>query len=126
MVYAIIRSGGKQQRVSAGDRIDVEKITAEVGDHLELDQVLAVGEGSDLRVGTPLVSGAKVVCEVVSQDRARKILVGKYHKRKRYYRKNGHRQSFTRLRIESIVAEGIEVPAPAVEASEPAISAAYE
>ncbi len=126
MVYAIIRSGGKQQRVSVGDRIDVEKIAAEVGEHLELDQVLAVGEGSDWRVGTPLVDGAKVVCEVVRQDRAPKILVGKYHKRKRYYRKNGHRQSFTRLKIDSILADGIEVPAPAVETAEPTAPAAGE
>jgi large subunit ribosomal protein L21 len=115
MVYAIIRSGGKQQRVSVGDRIDVEKLAVEVGERLEIDQVLAVGEGSDLRVGTPLVSGAKVVCEVVRQDRSRKILIGKYHKRKRYYRKNGHRQSFTRLKIDSIFAEGIAVTAPAAE-----------
>ncbi len=120
MVYAIIRSGGKQQRVSVGDRIDVEKLAVEVGERLEIDQVLAVGEGSDLRVGTPLVSGAKVVCEVVRQDRARKVLVGKYHKRKRYYRCNGHRQSFTRLKIDSIFAEGIAVTAPVVEESVPA------
>lgn len=120
MVYAIIRSGGKQQRVSVGDRIDVEKIAAEVGTTLELDQVLAVGEGSDLRIGSPLVSGAKVVCEVIRQDRARKIMVGKYHKRKRYYRRNGHRQSFTRLKIDSIFAEGIAVTAPVAEATEAA------
>jgi large subunit ribosomal protein L21 len=115
MVYAIIRSGGKQQRVSVGDRIDVEKLAIEVGERLEIDQVLAVGGGSHLRVGTPLVSGAKVVCEVVRQDRSRKILIGKYHKRKRYYRKNGHRQSFTRLKIDSIFAEGIAVTAPVAD-----------
>jgi len=91
-----------------------------------------VGEGSDLRVGAPLVSGAKVVCEVVRQDRARKILVGKYHRRKRYYRKNGHRQSFTRLRIDSILAEGISAAAPqaevepSMESAEPMVSTTPE
>jgi large subunit ribosomal protein L21 len=111
MVYAIIRSGGKQQRVTVGDRIDVEKIPREVGERLAINEVLAVGEGAELQVGTPLVAGAQVVCEVVRQDRARKILIGKYHKRKRYYRKNGHRQSFTRLRVDSIFAEGISLTA---------------
>lgn len=107
MVYAIIRTGGKQQRVSVGDRIDVEKLPAEVGEQIELDQVLALGEGADLHIGAPIVDGAKVVCEVVRQDRARKILVGKYHRRKGYYRKNGHRQSFTRLRVDLIEGAGI-------------------
>jgi large subunit ribosomal protein L21 len=108
MVYAVIQSGGKQHRVSVGDRIDVEKLSAEVGQTVEIDQVLAVGAGADLQVGSPLVEGAKVVCEVVRQDRSRKIMVGKYKKRKNYYRRKGHRQSFTRLKVDSIVAEGVK------------------
>lgn len=112
MVYAIIRSGGKQQRVQVGDRLDVERIPGEIGHRLEIDHVLAVGEGSDLQVGAPFVSGAKVICEIILQDRHRKIMVGKYHKRKRYYRRHGHRQSFTRLRIDAIEAAGIQAVAP--------------
>jgi len=108
MVYAIIRSGGKQQRVSVGDRFDVEKLPNEVNDTVEINEVLAVGEGEDLQIGAPYVDGAKVVCEVVRQDRGKKILVGKYKRRKNYYRMNGHRQSFTRLRVDSIEATGIK------------------
>jgi large subunit ribosomal protein L21 len=118
MVYAIIRTGGKQHRVSVGDRVDVEKLPIETGNTVEIDQVLAVGEGENLQVGSPTLAGAKVVCEVVRQDRARKVLVGKYKKRKGYYRKNGHRQSFTRLRVDSILAEGMEKAASAVAAEE--------
>ena len=126
MVYAVIRTGGKQHRVSVGDRIDVEKLPFEVGQTVEIDQVLAVGEGSNLQVGAPLVEGAKVVCEVVRQDRARKVMVGKYHKRKNYYRLNGHRQSFTRLRIDSILAEGIEAPEALEEIEEETLEAVTE
>ena len=107
MVYAVIQTGGKQRRVSVGDWIDVEKLPQEVGQTVEIDRVLAVGSGADLQVGSPLIEGAKVVCEVVRQDRTRKVLIGKYKRRKNYYRKNGHRQSFTRLKIGSIVAAGV-------------------
>ena len=107
MVYAIIRSGGKQQRVSVGDRFDVEKLEKELQETVEISEVLAVGAGENIQVGAPYVEGAKVVCEVVRQDRAKKILIGKYKRRKNYYRLNGHRQSFTRLRVDSIQANGI-------------------
>jgi len=119
MVYAIVRSGGKQHRVSVGDRFDVEKLPFEVKAQVEIEEVLAVGEGEDLQVGTPLVPGAKVVCEVVRQDRAKKVLIGKYKRRKGYYRKNGHRQPFTRLRVDSILADGISITAPLKDAEEP-------
>ena len=112
MVYAIIRSGGKQQRVSVGDRFDVEKLDAELKSTIEIDEVLAVGEAGDIQIGTPTVDGAKVVCEVVRQDRGPKIKVGKYHRRKGYYRLNGHRQPFTRLRVDAIEAQGIKVTEP--------------
>ncbi|MCA9450007.1 MAG: 50S ribosomal protein L21 [Candidatus Omnitrophica bacterium] len=133
MVYAIIRTGGKQQRVSVGDRFDTEKLANDVNDTIELSEVLAVGEGADLQVGTPYLDGAKVVCEVIRQDRGKKILIGKYKRRKNYYRKNGHRQSFTRLRVDAIQADGInetasssstKSEAPAAEA--PAAEAAGE
>ena len=107
MVYAIIRSGGKQQRVSVGDRFDVEKLPNDVDETIEISEVLAVGEGEDIQIGTPYVDGAKVVCGVVRQDRGKKILIGKYKRRKNYYRLNGHRQSFTRLRVDAIQADGI-------------------
>ncbi|NUN94933.1 MAG: 50S ribosomal protein L21 [Candidatus Omnitrophica bacterium] len=120
MVYAIIRTGGKQHRVSVGDRIDVEKLPGEVGETVEIDQVLAVGEGDNLEVGSPVIPDAKVTCEVVLQDRARKVLVGKYRRRKNYYRKNGHRQSFTRVRIDEISGAGIHATDPKVRQPESA------
>ncbi len=123
MVYAIIRSGGKQQRVSVGDRFDVEKLPKEVDETIEISEVLAVGEGEDLQVGAPYVDGAKVVCEVVRQDRGKKILVGKYKRRKNYYRMNGHRQSFTRLRVDSIQANGINEKYSAPKKAKPEVEA---
>lgn len=118
MVYAIIRTGGKQHRVSVGDRIDIEKLPGDIGETVEIDQVLAVGEGDNLQIGNPVVPDAKVTCEVVLQDRARKILVGKYRRRKNYYRKNGHRQSFTRIRIDQISATGIHATDPKARRAE--------
>lgn len=108
MVYAIIRSGGKQQRVSVGDRFEVEKLPYEVDQTVEISEVLAVGEGDDLQIGAPYVEGAKIAATVVRQDRGKKILIGKYKRRKNFYRMNGHRQSFTRLRVDAIQAAGID------------------
>ncbi len=103
MTYAIIKTGGKQYRVSEGDTIRVEKIQGEVGSSIELDEVLMVG-GDDVSVGTPLVSGAKVTAEIVAQDRAKKIIVFKMKRRKNYRRKQGHRQPYTELRITGVSA----------------------
>lgn len=104
MTYAIIKTGGKQYRVSEGDTIRVEKIQGEVGSSVELDEVLMLGGGDDVSVGTPLVSGAKVTAEIVAQDRAKKIIVFKMKRRKNYRRKQGHRQPYTELRITGVSA----------------------
>ena len=101
-MYAVIETGGKQYRVAEGDVIRVEKLPVEVGSDVAFDKVLLVGEGSDVKVGTPVVQGAMVTGRVVEQDRARKIIVFKMKRRKNYRRTQGHRQDFTGVRIEKI------------------------
>jgi large subunit ribosomal protein L21 len=101
-MYAVIQTGGKQYRVNQGDIIKVEKLTADVGSKVDFDQVLLVGEGTDVKVGAPIVDGAKVSGTVVEQDRHRKIVVFKMKRRKGYRRKQGHRQDYTGVRIETI------------------------
>jgi large subunit ribosomal protein L21 len=103
-MYAVVKTGGKQYRVSPGESIDVEKLPYEVGEQVELGEVLLVADGSDCKVGTPLVEGAKVVATVTRQAKGRKIIVYKYRPSKRYRRKRGHRQHYTRLRIDEVVA----------------------
>ena len=103
-MYAVIKTGGKQYRVSAGDSIDVEKLPHEVGEQIELDQVLLVANGNGSKIGQPLVEGAKVKATVTRQAKGRKVIVFKYRPRNRYRRKKGHRQHYTRLRIDEIVA----------------------
>jgi large subunit ribosomal protein L21 len=102
-MYAIIETGGKQYRVSEGDAISVEKLPYQVGDKVELDRVLLVSGAKGLTIGQPVVEGAKVVARVESEGRGRKILVWKYRPKQRYRRRQGHRQAYTRLRIEKIV-----------------------
>ena len=101
-MYAIVKTGGKQFRVEAGDTIYVERVEAAVGDELKLREVLLVGGSEGVRVGTPCVAEAGVVARVVEQGRDGKIRVFKYKKRKHYRRTRGHRQSYTALRIEAI------------------------
>lgn len=103
-MYAVIKTGGKQYRVSPGDSIDVEKLPYEVGEQIELDQVLLVANGSGTKIGRPLVKGAKVKATVTRQAKGRKVIIFKYRPSKRYRRKKGHRQHYTRLRIDEIVA----------------------
>ena len=101
-MYAVIRTGGKQARVTAGDRVRVEKLAGAVGDRIELGEVLMLGgEGSE-RVGTPLVAGARVVGTITAQDRGPKLIGFKMKRRKGYRRKLGHRQSYTEIQIEGI------------------------
>ena len=104
MAYAIIKTGGKQYRVSEGDILDVEKIDVEAGASTTFEDVLSFGEGDNLKLGTPLVSGAKVTAEVVDQRKGDKILAYKYRRRKGYQRTVGHRQKLTRVKITSITA----------------------
>jgi large subunit ribosomal protein L21 len=102
-MYAVIESGGKQYRVSEGDVIDVERLPAQVGDQVELDRVLLVS-GEALQIGKPLVEGARVVTRVEALGQGRKIRVWKYRPKERYRRRQGHRQVYSRLRVEKIVA----------------------
>ena len=101
--YAIIQSGGKQYRVTSGDTIDVERLDAEDGGTVELEQVLMVVEGSKISVGTPTVEGAKVIAEVMGNGKGEKVTVFKYKPKVRYRRMQGHRQMYTRLAIKDIV-----------------------
>lgn len=102
-MYAVIKTGGKQYRVSEGDTIRVEKLTGDVGAEVEFGEVLMLG-GEKVAVGKPIVAGAKVTAEILGQDRAKKIIVFKMKRRKRYRRKAGHRQPYTELRIKSVSA----------------------
>ena len=115
--YAVIQTGGKQYRVHPGDVIDVEKIDQEVGARVDLSSVLLVDTDGDVSVGTPTVDGAKVTAEVADQFRGPKIIVYKYKAKTHYRRKNGHRQSYTRLRIRHILTGGAEEPEEVVEAA---------
>ena len=103
-MYAVIKTGGKQYRVAAGEKIKVEQIAADVGQEIVIDQVLAVGNGSEIKVGTPLVSGASVTVKVVSHGRHDKVHIFKMRRRKHYQKRQGHRQNFTEIEIGAISA----------------------
>ena len=102
-MYAVIATGGKQYKVSEGDVIRVEKLGANEGDKISFDQVLLVG-GDETKVGNPTVSGAAVEASVVREARAKKVIVYKYKPKTGYHKKNGHRQSYTEVKIEKINA----------------------
>lgn len=101
-MYAVIKTGGKQYRVSEGETIQVEKLPGDPGDKINFDDVLLVGGGDATKVGQPTVKGAAVTAEILSQDRGPKIIVFKMRRRKNYRRKAGHRQPYTRIKITSI------------------------
>ena len=103
-MYAIVQTGNKQYRVSPGDSIEVEKLPQEVGEQVELSQVLMVADGAKVRVGQPVVEGAKVRATVTRQAPGLKVIIFKYHNKNRYRRRLGHRQHHTRLKIDEIVA----------------------
>jgi large subunit ribosomal protein L21 len=102
-VYAVVKSGARQYRASVGDTIMVERLPVEAGQELELDEVLLVADGERVEIGQPTVDGAKVLATVVAEEKGPKIRVFKYHPRKRYRRRAGHRQRYTRLRVDEIV-----------------------
>jgi len=102
-MYAVIQTGGKQYRVSEGDKLRVEKLVGDVGSEIVFEDVLMLG-GDAVTIGKPTVDGASVKAEIVAQDRAKKIIVFKMRRRKRYQRKYGHRQPYTELRITGISA----------------------
>lgn len=101
-MYAVIQTGGKQYRVSKGDSLRVELLTADTGSNVELDKVLMLGEGEDVKIGTPFVEGAKVSALVKSHGRAKKVKIIKFRRRKHYMKRQGHRQWFTELEITDI------------------------
>lgn len=103
-MYAVIKTGGKQYRVNAGERIKVEKLVAEVGDTVTLDQILMVSDGEKTTIGSPIVKGATVKATVVSHGRGDKVMIFKFRRRKHYRKTQGHRQSFTEIKIEAIKA----------------------
>ncbi|MDQ5941812.1 MAG: large subunit ribosomal protein, partial [Pseudomonadota bacterium] len=101
-MYAVIKTGGKQYRVAAGEKLKVEQIPADVGAEITIDQVLMVGEGESVKIGAPLVSGATVKATVLAQGRHDKIKIFKMRRRKHYQKHQGHRQNYTELRIDAI------------------------
>jgi len=102
-MFAVLNTGGKQYKVSQGDLINIEKLESDVGDKVTLSQVLMVGEGENVEVGSPYISNCEVTGEVVEQGKSAKIIVFKKRRRKNYRRKNGHRQRFTQLKITEII-----------------------
>ena len=103
-MYAVIKTGGKQYKVAAGEKIKIEQIAADVGQEITIDQVLAVGNGADLKVGTPLVTGASVVATVLAHGRHDKVRIFKMRRRKHYQKRQGHRQNFTEIQIGAVNA----------------------
>lgn len=103
MSQAVIRTGGKQYSVSEGDVLKVERLPGGAGDKIEFDEVLMIG-GDQPQIGRPLVDGAKVSGEIVEQDRGEKLVIFKFKRRKRYKRKQGHRQSYTAVKITGIAS----------------------
>jgi len=101
-MYAVVKTGGKQYRVSAGEKLKVEQIAADVGSEIVLDQVLFLGDGDDVKMGTPLVDGAAVTAKVVGHGRGEKIRIFKMRRRKHYRKTQGHRQNFTEIEIVGI------------------------
>ena len=103
-MYAVVASGGKQYRVQEGDTLKIEKIPGDVGTDVAFDQVLMVSDGDDVKIGQPVLENAVVNGTIIEQGKGRKILVFKYKRRKRYRRKQGHRQLFTAVKIRAIEA----------------------
>jgi large subunit ribosomal protein L21 len=103
-MYAVVKTGGKQYRVSAGEKLKIEQIPAEVGAEIVLDQVLLVADGDAVRMGTPLLDGAQIMARVLAHGRGDKVRIFKLHRRKHYRRTQGHRQNYTEIEILRIAA----------------------
>jgi large subunit ribosomal protein L21 len=101
-MYAVIKTGGKQYRVAQGDTLKVEKLDAGEGDSVEFDQVLMVGEGADVRIGTPYIDGSRVTATVKGHGRGDKVEIIKFRRRKHHMKRAGHRQDYTELEITGI------------------------
>jgi large subunit ribosomal protein L21 len=103
-MYAVIKTGGKQYRIASGEKLKIEQIPADIGQEITLDQVLSVGEGDQLKIGTPLVVGALVKATVLAQGRHDKVKIFKMRRRKHYQKRQGHRQNYTEILIGDITA----------------------
>ena len=119
-MYAVIKTGGKQYRVQEGDVITIEKLNANVGDKVEFDEVLVLGEGADIKVGTPFLDGVKVFGTVTENGKGKKVIIFKYKSKKDYRKKQGHRQPYTMVKIESLTGAA---PKKAEPKAEPAVEA---
>ena len=115
-MYAVIETGGKQYRVQEGDVVTVEKLNVEAGQKIEFDKVLVLAGEGDLKVGTPYVEGAKVTGEVVENGKGKKVIIFKYKAKKDYRKKQGHRQPYTMVKIESLGGDAPKAPAAEVKA----------
>ena len=122
-MYAVIKTGGKQYRVQEGDVITIEKLNANVGDKVEFDEVLVLGEGADIKVGTPFLDGVKVFGTVTENGKGKKVIIFKYKSKKDYRKKQGHRQPYTMVEITGL---GTDKPAKAAPKAEAAPAAAKE
>ena len=104
-MYAVIKTGGKQYKVAAGDTLKVEKLIGDVGAKVVLDKVLMIADGDNTTIGAPIIAGAKVNATVVSHGRGDKVMIFKFRRRKHYRKTQGHRQSFTEIQIDAIAAK---------------------
>jgi large subunit ribosomal protein L21 len=101
-MYAVIKTGGKQYKVAAGDYLKVEKLDGDVGSKVVIDKILMVADGDNVTIGSPLVAGAKVNATVLSHGKGDKVMIFKFHRRKHYRKTQGHRQSYTEIQIDDI------------------------
>ena len=122
-MYAVFATGGKQYRATTGDILKIEKLDAEKGSTVELDQVLMVGEGEDVKVGTPYLEGGTVTATVVEHGRGEKIRIIKFKRRKHHMKRMGHRQDFTRIEITGIAASAPKKKATKAKAEKPEAAA---
>jgi large subunit ribosomal protein L21 len=125
-MYAVIKTGGKQYKVAAGDYLKVEKLDGDVGSKVVIDKILMVADGDNVTIGSPLVAGAKVNATVLSHGKGDKVMIFKFHRRKHYRKTQGHRQSYTEIQIDDINGKGAAKAAkaeaaPAAEAK-PAVA----
>jgi large subunit ribosomal protein L21 len=121
-MYAVVNSGGKQYKVQKGEVLKLEKISGDVGNSVTFDRVLMFSDGENVSIGQPVLDGVSVEGHIVEQGKAKKVIVFKYKRRKRFRRKNGHRQEFTAVQIDSIKAKGTK----AAKAAEPKAEAKAE
>ena len=122
-MYAVFATGGKQYRAATGDKLKIEKLDAEKGATVEIDQVLMVGEGADVKVGTPYLEGGKVTATVVDHGRGEKIRIIKFKRRKHHMKKMGHRQDYTQIEITGIAAAAPKKKVSKAKAEKPEAAA---